>query len=120
MDPTKLLADASYEITGPGISPAGDSTQTAELIISNVIGIITIVGVLYFIFQLMIAGFAFITTEGDKGKMEAARKRITESIMGLVVIIIALGVGALVATIFGIDSPLNFELMFTKMGLPPL
>lgn len=115
---TNLLAQAiPYSLTGPGIAPGANPTQTAELIIGNVIGIITIIAVIYFTFQIIFAGYAFLTTEGDKGKMEAARKRITEGILGLVVVVIALGIGALVSTLLGINNALNLNDMFLRMGL---
>lgn len=115
-----LLSQAEVHyppLYGPGIAPGANSAITLELIIGNVIGIITIIAVIYFTFQIIFAGYAYITTEGDKSKMEAARKRITEGILGLVVVVVALGLGALVSTLLGIDNALNLDKMFIKMGL---
>jgi len=114
----KLL---SYTITGPGIVPTSSgntSTHQLEIIISSILGILTIVGVIYFIIQMIFAGYAFISSQGDKEKLKSARNRITNGILGLTVVVIAFGVGAFLAKLAGIDPKTIFNLntFFTSIG----
>jgi len=114
----KLLAEA-YKITGPGINPS-DGTQATTLLeklISTVLGLLTIVGVIYFTIQIIFAGYSFISSQGDKDKLKAARTRLTNSILGLTIVVIAYGAGAFIANIAGIKNVFNLNTFFTSLGL---
>jgi len=108
-----------YNLSGPGIQPTGPSDATAKLetIISQVIGVLTIVAVIYFAIQVILAGYAYITSEGDEKKMESARKRLTEGVLGLIIVVIAVGLSALLANLAGISNPFDLNSLFVKMGL---
>ena len=107
----------AYSLTGPGIVPSGDGTSQLDKIVSQVIGIMTIFAVLYFIFIVIIGGYNFIAAQGDEKQIETARKQLTNGILGLVIVIIAVGLGSLVATLFGIPNILDLNSMFSKMGI---
>lgn len=109
---SKILAVA-YQITGPGIKATGDGTTQAEKIISNIIGILTVFAVIWFVIQIMLAGYAFLSTEGDEKKMEMARKRLTEGVLGLTLVVVALGFGALIAKITGLGDVFNLTSVFS-------
>ncbi|OGL52309.1 hypothetical protein A3K55_01535 [Candidatus Shapirobacteria bacterium RBG_13_44_7] len=112
----KLLAQ-TYSLDPMGIDPGSDPTSTAELLIGNIIGILTVLAFIYFAIQVILAGYAYLTTQGDKSKMETARKRITEGILGIVIVVVALGLAALIASLIGIQNVFDLEAMFTLMGL---
>ena len=116
MDPNKPLA---YKITGPGIpvSNNADATTKFETYAGQLVGVLTIIGVLFFIAQIIFAGFAFISSQGDEKTMEATRKRLTEAVLGLTLIVIAIGIGTLLATLLGISNVLDINSMFRGMGL---
>jgi hypothetical protein len=115
----QLLAQISGQLTGVGIkvTDSGSATTQAAGIVSQVIGVLTIFAVIWFALQIIFAGYAFLTSEGDEKKMEIARKRLTDGVLGLTIVIVALGLGSLIATLAGISNPLNFTLMFSQMGL---
>lgn len=117
MVPNQLLADVTYQITGPGVNPGTNGTAALEKIIGQVIGILTIIAVLYFIFQIILAGYAFISSSGEEKKMEDARHRLTEGVLGLTIVIIAVGLGSLLATLAGVPNILDLNAMFSLMGL---
>jgi hypothetical protein len=121
MDPTKLLAQASktYQVTGPGlaVTSGADATSKAERIISQSIGILTLVAFIFFAFQIIFAGYSFISNSGDAKSIETNRKKLTEGILGLTIVVIALGISALLATLMGIDGIFNLNGMLTQMGL---
>ena len=84
----------AYTLTGPGIVPTGDSTSQLEKIISGAIGILTIIGFIYFAFQVIFAGYSFVSSQGDAAKLKSARDRLTNGILGIVVVVIAFGITA--------------------------
>jgi hypothetical protein len=115
----KLLADVTYKISGAGIVPTSneDATTKIETYISNIIGILTIVAVIFFIIQIIFAGYGFLSSEGDEKKMETNRARLTNGVMGIFIIVVAVGIGSLIAKLTGLENPLDINLMFTNMGL---
>lgn len=108
----------AYKIDpGPFIDPGTNGASVAEKLISNIIGILTAIAFIYFTFQVIIAAYQYISSEGDKAKISASRKRITEGILGLVISVVALGLGALFASLLGLKNIFDLNLMFSSMGL---
>lgn len=54
--------------------------------LSKILGFLTIIAALYFFFQLVTAGIAWIGSGGDKTNIEAARNKIMNAILGLVIV----------------------------------
>lgn len=70
--------------------------------ISNVITIVFAAAGLYAFFNLMIAGFTYITAAGDTKKIEAAMYSINMSLMGLIIMVGAAAVTGIISfVIFG-------------------
>jgi len=110
----QLLAYTIDPITPPR---PGTPTQQAENLISQGIGVLTIVAIVYFTIQIILAGFNFLTSEGDEKKVEAARKRITDGLVGIVIVVAAVTLASLIGRIVGLGDILNFETVFSNMGL---
>ncbi|MBU4210820.1 hypothetical protein KKC08_03895 [Patescibacteria group bacterium] len=110
----KLLA---YRLEGLGVQPTADSTTQLEDIISQVIGVLSVVAVIWFAFQVIFAGYAYMSSQGDKTKLETARKRLTQGILGLVISLIAIFLAALIATLAGFDGIFDLNQQFSNMGL---
>lgn len=110
----KLLA---YTLEGPGIavSDPNKSAPLAEKLISNVIGVLTLVAFIFFAIQIIFAGYGFLTAEGDKNKMETARKKLTDGALGIFVIVVALGFASLIASLLGIEKILDFTNFFNNL-----
>lgn len=114
----RLLADVTIPpLSGPGINPGGSGTAAFEKIVGQVIGVLTIFAVIWFVIQVILAGYAFITAQGDPKAVETARKRLTDGVLGLTIVIVAVGLGSLIAALAGIPNVLDLNAMFTKMGL---
>ena len=64
---------------------------------SNIIRLITIVAGIWAMFNLIFAGFAYVTSQGDPKALEAARSKIFMSIIGLIII----AASFIMAAIFG-------------------
>jgi len=115
MDQVNNLLAANYKITGPGIVPTGNGVDQLEKIISNVIGLLTLVAVIYFVIQITLAGYGFMSANGDKAKVEAARKKLTDNILGLTIVVVAFGLGALIASITGLGNIFDLTSIFSKL-----
>lgn len=84
------------EIVSP-VTSYGDVSVGLPAFISNVITIIFAAAGLFAFFNLMIAGFTYITSAGDTKKIEAATASINMSLIGLVVMVAAAAVTGIVS-----------------------
>lgn len=117
----KLLAQVvTYPpYDGPGHNPTSgaDATTNLENTISVVFGILSVVAFIYFTIQTIFAGYAFISSQGDTKKLEEARHKLTNGILGLTIIVVAVGLGSLLAAIFGIESIMNLDQLLNNLHL---
>ncbi|MFH2118381.1 MAG: hypothetical protein ABII10_01445 [Candidatus Paceibacterota bacterium] len=74
-----------------------------ELFVSNIIGFLTALGSLFFVVQFVIGAFQWITSEGDKGKLEKARNQMLHGAMGMIIIIISYSLIGLLGSLLGFD-----------------
>jgi uncharacterized membrane protein len=72
-------------------------------IISRIIGVLTIVAGLWFIFSFIIGAYGFLTAGGDTKKIEEATKKITSAIVGLVVVVAAYALISLIGGLLGFE-----------------
>jgi hypothetical protein len=105
-----LIAQNGQFNLGPGFSgfgPLGTSGQNApqqfNQTISKIIGVITAVGFIWFTFQIIIGSVRIISSGGDKGAVEAARKQITSGLIGVVVLIAGIFIVSFIGKLFNID-----------------
>lgn len=73
-------------------------------VISNIISIFFIVGVLYFIWHIVFAGYHLIGAQGDTKNFESAKNELTYSFMGLIVMFAVFAILKIVGTVFGITG----------------
>ena len=116
------------EIKGPGLGPFGlidfsapessaGITQITQ-VVSTIVGFITIVAGIFFMFQFMIGGFNWISSAGDKQKLETAQNRISQGIIGLIIVVAAYSVIAIIGNILGVQF-LNPAAELTDLLLGP-
>ena len=91
------------EARQPADLESGTVLSTLELWVSDVIGIITILGTLFFIVYAFIAAFNWITAAGDKGKIEKAKDRLVWSTLGLILIVATYAIIGLIGGIVGLE-----------------
>jgi len=120
MDPVKrlkLLAAvhryAPFEGVGPFGQPSEQPVDLLEKIISRVVGILTVVAAIFFIFQFIFAGYSWISAAGDAQKVKQAQDKMWQSIMGLVLVIFALALVALLGYLMGGVDLLNLKQVFS-------
>ena len=90
---------------GPGFGPwaqINDPGNILAKIISNVIGAMTIGAGLWFLFQVIIAGYNYMNAAGDKARIENASRKLTNSLIGLALVVAAYGLLGILGTFLGI------------------
>ena len=71
-------------------------------IVSNLYLIAVFAAAVFFLVQLLIGGIAWISAGGDEKALTSARGRITNAVFGLVIVVAAFAISALVTTLLGI------------------
>lgn len=92
----------------------GNGVPQFAKFISTIIGVLTVVGIVWFIIQFMSGALGIITSGGDKAGLESAKKKITTSLIGLVVVLIAVVLIRLVGSFIGVDF-LNFGNLYNSL-----
>lgn len=104
-----LIAQFGEGITSPSEAYTENGTTQEgvlanfDLIISNMLGLFTILGALIFVIYFLIASIQWITAGGDAGKLSGAREKMLQGVIGLVILVGAYGILGLIGTIVGID-----------------
>lgn len=112
-----LFEGEGFKGFGPlGLEGGQEGVSVFATFISSTIGLITLIGVIWFIFIILTGAIGIISSGGDKSAMETAKKKITSGIIGLVVIIAALFILDLIGTLLGVPDLLNFTEMFGKIA----
>lgn len=89
------------KITGPDSIPQG--AAGIENVINVVIGFLTVVGGILFLIWLIVGTYTWITAEGKPDKLEKARNHITQAITGLIILVGAYAITALISTVLGLS-----------------
>jgi len=97
--------------TGTGV---GNLDTRIASIISNVLGFMTLIAGLAFLFYFIFGAINWITSAGDPKKLETARQTIMNALIGLVITVIAYPVLTLLSHFIGVEltNPLSLLNMF--------
>ena len=91
---------------GPGPTVPTNEGALGESIahlISVVIGLFTLVAGLWFLVQLILGGYAYMSAGGNKEKAQTASQKITKALIGLVIVVLAIFIINLLGYILGVD-----------------
>jgi len=86
----------------------------AEKFISNAIGAVTILGGLFFLVYFFMGALNWITSGGEKGKVEKARGEMTNGAIGMIILVASYGVIGLVGSLLGFNV-LDLKGQFTLL-----
>lgn len=111
------------------LSPAGGFTGFGKLgtpgatgislfagMISTTIGVLTIVAIIWFVFNFIMGAIGVISSGGDKQKLESARNKVTYSVIGIVAVIAAIFVVELIGFLLGFPNILDLNALFTAVA----
>lgn len=101
-------------LTNPVLeTSAGSDLESAESgsllfsIINGLLGLVMIIGALLVLVNLILAAIEWIGSGGDSGKLQKARDRIIQAVIGLFVLSATLGVWYLLRDFLGISLSLE-------------
>lgn len=91
------------QIQAPSGIPASDQVGPfGQTVIVRSLRILFVVAILLAFFYIILAGISWITSGGDKQKVESARKKITFSIIGLSIVFAGYFILSLIGHFFGV------------------
>lgn len=121
-----LIAQApSPKPLGPirGIGPLGLEGKEPEAAptiftnaISNIIGFLTAVAIIWFIFQFILGAIGWISAGGDAKAVESAKAKLSNAVFGIVLVLTALVLVGVIGALLKIDI-FNLE-MFIRTLTP--
>lgn len=86
----------------PGTDLAG-STSAFEKLISNVLVVLTVVAGIAFVLYFLLGGLNWVTSGGDKGKVDKAKGMMTNGAIGIIIIAVSYAIVWIVGAALGID-----------------
>ena len=90
------LSAADDELSEVAAALDADATNDLPTIIGNLIAVLLSVLGIIFVVLVVYAGFLYLTAAGDDEKVKKAKKLLTQSIIGLVIIIAAYAIASYV------------------------
>ncbi|MEK7620416.1 MAG: hypothetical protein AAB413_04240 [Patescibacteria group bacterium] len=91
------LSEASTDLTTVGTSIGVDATtNTLPELIGNIIAVLLSVLGIIFVVLVVYAGFLYLTAGGETEKVKKAKTLLTQSIIGLIIIVAAYAIAAFV------------------------
>jgi hypothetical protein len=124
----KLLAQQAQplgKIGGVGLGPFGDINTGDRLAaisavtrtISSIVGIMTILASIWFMFMLLFAGYEWISAGGDQKKLTTAKDRITHAFTGLVIVVGAYSLAAVAGQFFGFNTLIDPNVIINTLPI---
>jgi hypothetical protein len=112
-DGFKGFGPLGLENSSLGFAPA----QIFQNFISSAIGLISIIAVIWFVIIIITSGISYMGAGSDQKATEAARKRITNGLIGLLITIFGIFIINLVGQIFNIDGILQLPNLLDRIQI---
>lgn len=96
------LLQGSYLEQLQNFGPGG-SSKFIEVYTPKAIGLLFIFGSISFFFMLLWGAVGWILSGGDKASLESAKNKITNAVIGFILLIATFGIVNLIELFFGID-----------------
>ncbi len=82
-----------------GVEAVGQFNNVVQVIITSLL----VVASIFFVFNFIIGGIRWITSGGDKARIEGARSSILNAVVGLVVVFSVFVILSLLESLFGVN-----------------
>lgn len=119
--PALLLASAQHVFADVDVKinqPANTLAPNTGLgqVVSTLVGFLVVVAVLAALIYIILGAFQWITSGGDKTKVESARNHIIAAIVGLVIIALSFVILNVVTNLLGIGDITNLKIKSIVSG----
>lgn len=101
---------AADPITNPLLPNYGEDVTFFSKLTRSLIGLAFVMAVIIFIFIVIIGAIQWITSGGDKGAVQSAQGKITNAIIGLVILLASYAIIKVIGDFFGISALQNFTI----------
>lgn len=92
------------QITNPFVeTSAKDPFEFFRSFVAELINIALVVAAIIFIFVMIIGGITWMSSGGDKQKVEAAQSHVSNGLIGLLIVLAVFAFLGLIETLFDID-----------------
>lgn len=102
MDYLALVIPGGETITQPSKIPGG-GIKTVAIILRNGFTILIIITIILTLIFLVLGGIQWITSGGEKEKIQGARSKLTYAVIGLVVALSSFFIISIMGFIFGVN-----------------
>jgi len=100
---TLLFSTSQALATDINIGAPSAGFDNVDRLITNTLQVSIVVAILFVLGMLIIGGYGWITAGGDKAKVEEARSRITNALIGLAIVAAAYALIVLIGQFFGVE-----------------
>lgn len=90
-------------------------TSYFNLVLQTVITLLLIVAVIYFIWNVIFAGFHMVSSQGDPKSFETAKNQLLYAFVGLIIIFSIFAILSLIGTITGITGLDKFTITLPSL-----
>jgi hypothetical protein len=105
-----MIAGIFGDITNPTkYGTSGDGGNGFFLFLTNIFKFVGVLAGIFFIVQVIMAGFGYLSANGDPKKTEVAFAKIWQSIIGIAIVASAFIIAAFIGRLTGLDF-LNFTI----------
>ena len=117
----KMIALIEHQIPGtvtgegPFGGPGDQSLPLLTQIISIAIGLMTLIAGIYFFFILLSGAIGWISSGGDRQKIESARQRVFNGVIGIVVVVAAIFIIQIVGGVIGFPDILRPQVTIPRL-----
>jgi hypothetical protein len=90
---------------------AGEAPGILDDVLSIIIGTMTTIAAIWFVFQIIIGAYGWMSAGGDKAAVQNAQKKITNGLIGLIIVVAAIFILDFVGYLLGLPfatSPADF------------
>ncbi len=77
--------------------------ENLEEIVSTIVGFLTVLTGLWFFIIFITGGLSYISAGGESGKLDEARKKMTNGVIGVIIVVAAYSVIFIVGKVLGLD-----------------
>lgn len=113
------LTKPIFAIKNPLLQNSDDIASNPKIytnsVIQTIITIFIMVGVIYFIWHVVMSAYHMISSQGDPKKWEEAQKSLTYAIVGIVVVLSIFIILRFIGIVFGIPSLDTLELTWPQL-----
>lgn len=112
------MKSLAQQITNPALGPNLQGKTGIEFfqdLLPRAVGLVFVIGAIIFFFIMLVGAIQWISSGGDKAAIEAARGKITNALVGIVILFAVFALMKLIEDFFGFNiltldiGPLKIE-----------